>query len=62
MIPRGRLGRPGCPGDVIMPDIQARPVRVPAEIGGFPSEDHADAEFERALEDLLDHLDRPIAE
>ena len=26
------------------------------------SEDHADAEFERALEDLLDHLDRRIAE
>jgi TetR/AcrR family transcriptional regulator, tetracycline repressor protein len=26
------------------------------------SEDHADAEFERALEDLLDHLDRRVAE
>ena len=26
------------------------------------SEDHADAEFERGLEDLLDHLDRRITE
>ena len=26
------------------------------------SEDHSDAEFERALEDLLDHLDREITE
>jgi TetR/AcrR family tetracycline transcriptional repressor len=26
------------------------------------SEDHAGAEFERALEDLLDRLDREIAE